>query len=241
MTTTELKRICREWREANPGTLRAALVDMDGTLYDSMGGHADAWHAMMSAHGISCTRDEFFLYEGMTGRATIDHIFMRELGRKAGEDEAKELYAEKTAHFKTHGKREKIAGAGGVISRLLQAEVECVLVTGSAQASLLDKVAGDFPGAFQKKVTATDVKRGKPDPEPYLAGLRIAGVKAADAIVLENAPLGVESGRRAGIFTIAVLTGPIPEEEFVKAGANIIFPDMKTCASEILTIIGELK
>lgn len=45
----------------------AALIDMDGTLYDSMGHHADAWHHMMSEIGIDCDRDEFFMYEGRTG------------------------------------------------------------------------------------------------------------------------------------------------------------------------------
>ncbi len=241
MSSTEIKRICRRWRENNPGHLRAALVDMDGTLYDSMGSHADAWHTMMSAHGITCTRDEFFLYEGMTGLATINHIFQRELKREVDENEAKALYAEKTALFKKFGRHDKIAGAETTVTGLLNAGVECILVTGSAQASLLEKVSLDFPGAFSKKVTAADVMHGKPHPEPYLAGLRLANVNPADAIVIENAPLGVESGVRAGIFTIAVLTGPIPPEEFVKAGANILFPDMQTCASEILTIIDELK
>ena len=58
-------------------------------------------------------------------------------------------------------------------------------------------------------VTAFDVKYGKPNPEPYLMALKKGGLKADEAVVIENAPLGVEAGHKAGIFTIAVNTGPL--------------------------------
>ena len=50
---------------------RAALIDMDGTLLDTMSRHTLAWHRMMTELGVKCRRDEFYLYEGMTGPATI--------------------------------------------------------------------------------------------------------------------------------------------------------------------------
>ena len=57
----------------------------------------------------------------------------------------------------------------------------------------------------------------------------MAQVCASDAIVLENAPLGVESGARAGIFTIAVATGPVPLQALNDAGASIVFSSMPQC------------
>ena len=74
---------------------RYALIDMDGVLYDSMPYHALAWQRMMSEQGIATDRDEFFLYEGMTGKATVDLIFRRELGRGATDEEAERLYRRK--------------------------------------------------------------------------------------------------------------------------------------------------
>ena len=65
----------------------AALVDMDGTLYDSMGNHAAAWEQMCREIGLDVTYDEFFMYEGMTGAQTIDLIFQRCRGRNATEEE----------------------------------------------------------------------------------------------------------------------------------------------------------
>lgn len=76
-------------------------------------------------------------------------------------------------------------------------------------------------------VTAYDVKYGKPHPEPYLMGLQKAGVKADEAIVIENAPIGVKAGVAAGIFTIAVNTGPLDAQVLLDAGANVLFPSMQ--------------
>ena len=75
-------------------------------------------------------------------------------------------------------------------------------------------------------VTAFDVKYGKPNPEPYLMALQKAGIKANEAIVIENAPLGVRAGVAAGIFTVALNTGPLPDEVLLKEGANLLFPSM---------------
>ena len=86
-------------------------------------------------------------------------------------------------------------------------------------------------------VTAYDVVKGKPNPEPYLMGLKKAGVEREKAIVLENAPLGVEAGRAAGIFTIAVNTGPLSEEELYQAGADIVYPNIATFANDIEKIL----
>ena len=55
----------------------AALVDMDGTLYDSMDNHATAWELMCKEAGLSVDHDEFFLYEGMTGAQTKDLLMKR--------------------------------------------------------------------------------------------------------------------------------------------------------------------
>ena len=108
------------------------------------------------------------------------------------------------------------------------AGVRCVLVTGSAQGSLLRRIDEDYEGVFapSDRVTALDVTHGKPDPEPYLRGLEKAGVSAAEAIVVENAPLGVVAAKAAGCFTVAVMTGPIPRADFEEAGADLIFESM---------------
>ena len=63
-------------------------------------------------------------------------------------------------------------------------------------------------------------------------GLKKANVNPDEAIVIENAPLGIESAVAAGIYTIAVNTGPLPDEVLRQAGANAIFPSMKALAED---------
>lgn len=219
--------------------IKAALIDMDGVLYDSMKYHTLAWQRMMSEIGVECDRDEFYLYEGMTGAATINLLFQRSFGHDCQPDEIRRLYARKSQLFKEMGKREKMPDVDRMLQQLKDAGVRCVLVTGSGQTSLLDSLDRDFPGIFapNDRVTALDVKKGKPDPEPYLKGLQLAGVRPEEAIVIENAPLGVRAGKAAGLFTIAITTGPIPKEEFTKEKADIIFPSMKDAANEIGNLI----
>ena len=81
-------------------------------------------------------------------------------------------------------------------------------------------------------VTAFDVKHGKPHPEPYLMALKKGGFKANEAIVVENAPLGVKSAVAAGVFTIAVNTGPLDDSILLNEGANLLFPSMMSLADE---------
>lgn len=222
-------------RGYRPSGIKAALIDMDGTLYDSMPWHARAWHRMVTELGIQAQVDEFFGYEGMTGKATINLLFQRAFGHPATDDEVVELYLRKTVYFQENNKAEVMPGAKEMVRTFRRSGVTPILVTGSGQATLIDRLAIDFDGAFppELRITSRDVRQGKPSPEPYLKGLALAGVPAARAIVVENAPLGVKSGVAAGIFTVAVKTGPIPHDEFVEAGADLIFNSMAEFAETL--------
>ena len=225
-----------------PGQIKAALIDMDGTLYDSMPWHARAWHRMITELGIPATVDEFFAYEGMTGEATINLIFQRELGRRATPDEVKRLYGLKTRYFREQNKATIMPGAKKMLSILRENDITPVLVTGSGQASLLDRLNKDFDNAFSDglRITAHDVTHGKPHPEPYLRALEKAGVDAFHAIAVENAPLGVKSASTSGVFTIGVTTGPIPRPEMEAAGADIVFDSMPECADLLSQLLYKL-
>lgn len=203
---------------------KAALIDMDGVLYDSMPGHCRAWRETMLEEGLDIPAEEFFLYEGMTGAATINLLMEREKGVSLPLEECKAIYERKAEKFRAQGEPAAMPGAAEKIQKLREAGLKTVLVTGSAQNSLLNRLEKDYPGAFppEMRVTALDVKNGKPHPEPYLRGLEKAGVRAEEAVVIENAPLGVRAGKAAGIFTIAWMTGPIPRDRFEAEGADLI-------------------
>lgn len=214
---------------------KVALIDMDGVIYDSMKYHTRAWVRLMSELGIPCSEQDIYLNEGMTGPAVINLLYNRAKGHGVSPEEAHALYAKKTEYFREIGTNDPMPGTDRMLRALAQAGLRRIIVTGSSQASLLDNINKDYPGAFLPgdRITALDVTHGKPDPEPYLKGLELAGVPADDAIVIENAPLGVRAGKAAGIFTIAVTTGPIPPAAFQAEGADLIFPSMPAFADTL--------
>lgn len=209
--------------------LKAVLFDMDGVLFDSMKNHATAWHEAMKRYGMHMTREEAYMHEGRTGASTINIISLRERGHEATEEEIKQMYQTKSEIFNSLPVAEPMPGALEVLHKIQQNGLTPMVVTGSGQHSLLDKLNHSYPGIFKQElmVTAFDVKYGKPNPEPYLMALRKANIQANEAIVIENAPLGIQAGVGAGIFTIAVNTGPLSDKILLDEGANYLFPSMK--------------
>lgn len=220
----------------------AALIDMDGTLYDSMGGHTLAWHTLAGELGIPSTREEFYLYEGRTGGSTLDILFNRAYGRDATPEEKERLYRRKTELFAAMEPPRPMPGAADMLHTLVEASLRRVLVTGSGQSSLINRLDVDFPGVFLPgmRVTSRDVSHGKPHPEPFIRAMQIAGVTPSQAIAVENAPLGVKSASAAGAFTVAVTTGPIPREEMERAGASIVYGSMREFADELPALLLQL-
>lgn len=213
---------------------KAVLFDMDGVLYDSMRFHARAWKEVADEYRLDSCLQDFYLFEGRTGASTIDVLFQRTFGRHATPEEKKEIYAKKAARFHQYNDGNPMPGAKEVIAKVKAHHLQPVLVTGSAQHSLIAKLQHSYPATFEedKMVTGDSVKYGKPHPEPYQMGLQKAGVAASEAFVIENAPLGVESAVAAGIFTIAVNTGPLEDGVLLEAGANLLYPDMQRLADD---------
>lgn len=209
--------------------LKAVLFDMDGVLYDSMPYHAQSWHKVMKDHDMDLSQEEAYMYEGRTGSSTINIVCKRQWGREATQEEIEDIYKEKTIEFNKHPKAEAMPYALQLLNKVKSLGLTPILVTGSGQASLLDRLEHSFPGIFTKElmVTAYDVKHGKPNPEPYLMALEKGNLKPNEAIVIENAPLGVQAGSSAGIFTLGVNTGPLKPTVLKEYGANQVLPSVE--------------
>jgi len=209
--------------------LKAIFFDMDGVLFDSMKYHAQSWTKAMSDVGITFSEYESYMNEGRTGHSTIDLAFNRDYGRDATEEEKQEIYRNKSRYFESHGKSPIMPYANDLLQKVKNQGLQIFLVTGSGQATLLDGLQVHFPNIFRKErmVTAFDVTQGKPHPEPYLQALKKSGFSRTEVAVVENAPLGVESAKAAGLFVIAVNTGPLDEKVLWESGADIVLDSMK--------------
>ncbi|MBQ7570984.1 MAG: HAD-IA family hydrolase [Bacteroidaceae bacterium] len=222
--------------------LKAILFDMDGVLFDSMPNHAYAWSHAMTDFGLKMEPEEVYMNEGRTGKGTINILSNRYWGRDATDEEVQQIYDAKSSLFNTLPEAQPMPGAMDLLNKVRAQGLMRVIVTGSATHALLDRVNAAFPGIFSSElmVTAFDVQHGKPHPEPYLMGLKKANISASEAIVVENAPLGIQAARAAGIFTIAVNTGPLPDSVLLDAGANLVMPSMPYLADH-WEEIGKLK
>lgn len=219
--------------------LKALFFDMDGVLFNSMPHHAKAWVYAFQTIGIDFNEYEAYMREGMTGSGTINELYNKTFGRNATEEECKNLYKTKSEYFDSLGIANPIVDVDKILNYAKEVGLDIYIVTGSGQKSLLTKLNHTFPNIFssEKMVTAYDVKKGKPDPEPYLMALKKGGFNKNEAIVIENAPLGVLSGHSAGIFTIAVNTGILKDEELTSRGCDLLYHNMTEFLQDLPQIV----
>lgn len=218
---------------------KAFLFDMDGVLYDSMPFHAKAWKEAFAHVGVQFSEYDVYLNEGRTGKTTVNEAFTAQLHREATDDEIQHIYADKAEIFMSISRTNPMPFAKEVLTALQAAGKKIVLVTGSGQKSLISRLNESYPGVFspENMVTSFDVKYGKPNPEPYLMALQKAGVRPNEAVVIENAPLGVQAGVGAKIFTIALNTGILKDEVLKNAGANVVLPSMNALYEQLPALL----
>lgn len=210
--------------------MSAYFFDMDGVLFDSMPNHAIAWEEVMKEHDLPFTAYDCYLNEGRTGESVIREAFQKVLGRDATPEEVKTIYAEKSAYYHQLLKTTTptIPGVVEVLQFVKECGYQIWVVTGSGMRTLLDSLNNVFPAIFQqdRMITAFDVVKGKPDPEPYLKAWERSGLPKEQCFVIENAPLGVRSGKAAGLTVYAVNTGILTREDLLQAGADQVFDSM---------------
>ena len=213
----------------------AILFDMDGVLYDSMPNHSMAWSQAMERFGMHMTPHDVYLNEGATGHDTVVRISLRDRGYEASEQEIDDIYGYKAQLFRSMPEARVMPGSQEVFRKAKALGLKILIVTGSGQKNLIERVQRDYEGYIirDRMVTAFEVKRGKPYPDPYLKGLQIAGVPASEAVVVENAPLGIRAAVAAGIDTIAVNTGPLEDEILLAEKPALLLHSMQELADNL--------
>lgn len=190
--------------------IEAVLWDLDGVLVDTARFHYEAWRELFDELGRSFGEEDFRRTFGLRN----DLIFREELPGTSPE-EMERLSDRKEALFRQFaaGSVTALPGALELARRARRERRRMALVTSTPRANI-DFVLGQIglADAFDTIVAAEDVLRGKPDPEGYLLAARRLGVPPERCLVIEDAPGGIEAGRRAGMRTLAVATTHSREE-----------------------------
>ena len=196
---------------------KALLFDMDGVLVDSTPAVARVWSIWARQHGF----DPEETVHKAHGRPSIATI--RELLPDA-DHEAENREVERREILDVEGVI-PLPGVRNLLDSLPADRWTIVTSCTKPLALVRIRVAGlTTPGRL---VTANDITRGKPDPEPYLKGAALLGFAPQDCVVIEDARAGVHAGKAAGASVVAVQTTET-NEILIAEGADWI---VKDCSS----------
>jgi len=182
---------------------KAIIFDCDGTLVDSMPVHYVAWHETMNRYGISFPEDRFYSLGGVPSDRIIE-ILASEQGLK--------LDAISVAHEKEQAfldKIELLVPIEAVVEIVRQNRgVKPIAVASGGFLPVILRQLHQFAmhDWFDAIVTAEDTSKHKPEPDVFLEAARRLGTAAEHCVVFEDADLGVEAARRAGMHCIDVRT-----------------------------------
>ncbi len=194
----------------------ALLFDLDGVLIDSTPAVARVWHRWAVEHGFD-PETVVRMAHGRPSRSTIRELLPdADIDREDCEVERREIEDLDGVVL--------LPGARQLLNTLPPERWTIATSCTRPLAEVRLRTAG-LPSP-KTLITSSDVKIGKPDPEPYLKAAANLGFAASDCIVVEDAPAGVRAGKAAGARVIALLTTMI-RHDLEEAGADWI---VQNCA-----------
>jgi len=186
--------------------LAGAIFDLDGTLTDNMALHQRAFEVFLSKHGLPPLTPELRRrLDGKRNRDIFPILFARELDdatQRAFADEKESLYRELS-----RGRLVPLPGLVELLGHLARRNVPAAVATSSPSENVdhtLRELA--LAASFAAVARADDVTHGKPHPDVFLLAAKRLGAAPERCIAFEDAPVGIEAARRAGMTCVALTT-----------------------------------
>ena len=206
----------------NPAFPSAVLWDLDGTLADSEEYHWLSWRDAMRAEGVELTYDRFLASFGQRN----DRILGAWLGEAADATRIRRIGDWKEAEYRRLAEARgltPLAGAREWVERLHGDGWKQAIASSAPRLNVETMLhVLKFDGLIDAMVSADEVKKGKPDPDVFLAAAAAVSVPPSRCVVVEDAPAGVEAGRRAGMKTIGVnAKSPLAADVYVTSLADL--------------------
>jgi beta-phosphoglucomutase len=199
--------------------IHAVLFDLDGVLIDSMPHHVRAWKEEFAAWGVDIDPLIFRMHEGEKAEATFEFA-ASQYGLTLTLKQQAEFVESKRRRYRATAPKRMVDGAVQVLENLHRRGIKTAMVTGSIRRNLDHTVPEEERNLFDVIITSDLCTHGKPHPEPYLRASDRLGILPEHCLAVENAPLGIQSAKTAGIFTLAI-TSTLPAE-YLKDADGII-------------------
>jgi beta-phosphoglucomutase len=185
--------------------IQGILFDLDGVIADTLHYHFLAWKHMFERLGGTVSEHTVLLHEGRNSREILP-ILMTEAGVSIPVEEQEAFIETKREYFRSIVHISHYPGAFSVIDELKARGYRIALVTACALKNMQHSLSTAQQAHFDFIITGDEVPRAKPFPDPYLIAARQLQLEPHQCAVIENAPLGIEAARNAGMYCIAVQT-----------------------------------
>jgi sugar-phosphatase len=176
-------------------TARGILFDMDGVLISSIGSVRRCWRRWAKMYDIP-NADEYEVPHGMRA-IEIVKMLRPDIDPQEGLRVIEEMEIEDISDLRV------LPGVSALLDGLPLDR--WAIVTSSTRRLLVTRLKAAGLPVPERIISADDVERGKPDPEPYRRGAGLVGFRPEECVVVEDAPSGVGAGKAAGCRVIGVL------------------------------------
>jgi HAD superfamily hydrolase (TIGR01509 family) len=205
---------------------RAVLLDLDGTLVDTVHLRVASWIAAFQSEGIDATPEELGPLMGGDGRWVVRQVAERH-GRVLDEASQERLDRSSGAWFDSHaGERAATPGARALLLELGSMGLPWAIATSSRPEQTTASVAALALPRPPTIVDASHVRHAKPAPDLLLAGASQLGVRPDDAWYVGDARWDMLAAVAAGMVPVAVLTGATSADDLRDAGAAVVVPTL---------------
>jgi beta-phosphoglucomutase len=185
--------------------IKAFLFDMDGVIVDTLHYHYLAWKKMFADLGGHVSELSVLLHEGRASREILP-LLCEEAGVTLAPGLYHDFIERKREYFRSIVKIDYNPHAFDVIAELRLRGYKNALVTATALSNMRNTLNEEQRAAFDFIITGDEVPRAKPNPDPYLIAMNHLRFRPEECVVIENAPLGIESAKNAGMTCIAIQT-----------------------------------
>jgi len=199
------------------------LLDLDGTLIDSIASVERSWIQWCSEYGVDPVR--LLGFHGIPAARVIETL-LPEGDRVAAFERIRDLEVADVADIVV------LPGAAALLAALADGGVPTAIVTSGTRDLAEARIAATGLTHPPVVVTASDVERGKPWPDPWLEGARRLGVDPADCVVVEDAVAGLRAGRAAGCRALVAVLGTTPADE-LEPVADLVVPDLSHLTTSV--------
>jgi beta-phosphoglucomutase len=201
-----------------------AIFDHDGVLVDSLESHTQAWLEMGRREGLNLSPQ--FVHEtfGMTNPS----IFRRLLGDSVSDADLQRYSDLKESYYRdvARGKIHLMDGVREVLDALTAHGVKLAIGSSGVLPNLeLTVTECGLTGRFAAIASLEDITRGKPDPQVFLVAATKAGGSPERSVVFEDAPVGIQAAKAAGMYAVGVMTTH-PAEALKEAGADEVVENL---------------